>query len=86
MSRQIEIERESGNVLNTKQAAALTGVCSRTLRNYRQQGTGPVYVRLQSGAVRYLRRDLLAWLEWLRVVPECTADTTTVPPPTKETP
>lgn len=85
MSFRDETTPDTGEVLNSTQAAAFTGVCARTLRSYRLQGTGPVYVRLPSGAIRYLRRDLLAWLEWLRVVPECTADTT-VTTPTKENP
>jgi len=41
-----------------------------TLASHRARGTGPAYVQLgRSRAPRYLRRDILAWIEACRVRP-----------------
>ena len=50
------------NVLNTKEAAAYTGLGKPTLERFRLTGEGPRYAKL-GGAVRYRRCDLDAWLE-----------------------
>lgn len=49
-----------------REAAELTGVAEKTLRNWLYiPGRGPVATRL-GGKVRYLERDLLLWIESAR--------------------
>jgi excisionase family DNA binding protein len=49
-------------LLTTDDAAALLGVPSRTVEDWRLRRMGPPYVRL-GRHVRYRREDLVAWLE-----------------------
>lgn len=51
----------SDELLTPEETAALLKVTVRTLRYWREQGTGPQYVRV-GRRVRYRRRDLDAWL------------------------
>ena len=55
--------------VSANEAAAMLGVSSRTLANWRTQGIGPAFVRV--GAVRsrtlYRVDDLNAWLDNNRV-------------------
>jgi helix-turn-helix protein len=44
-------------------AAKLLSVEPRTLQAWRQRGGGPLFVRVSSRAIRYRRRDLIAWAE-----------------------
>ncbi|MFA3877591.1 helix-turn-helix transcriptional regulator [Streptomyces sp. MMCC 100] len=51
--------------LTPAELAAELGVSTKTLMNWRWQGTGPRYVKLtpgRSGRIRYRRRDVNAWL------------------------
>jgi DNA-binding transcriptional MerR regulator len=48
-------------------AAELLGLSSRTLQAWRTKGTGPAFVRA-GRAVRYRRRDLIAWMDANTVV------------------
>ena len=50
-------------LLDEAQAAAFLGFAPRTLQAWRQRGGGPLYVRISSRAIRYRRRDLIAWVE-----------------------
>jgi DNA-binding transcriptional MerR regulator len=43
-------------------AAELLGLSSRTLQAWRTKGIGPAFVRA-GRAVRYRRRDLIAWMD-----------------------
>jgi len=43
------------------------------LQAWRQRGGGPLFVRVSSRAIRYRRRDLIAWAEAKLV--ESTSDT-----------
>ena len=43
-------------------AADLLGLSSRTLQAWRGKNTGPAFVRV-GRAVRYRRRDLIAWMD-----------------------
>lgn len=52
--------------LNTRQAGDYIGQSAGHLANERSAGRGPAYVKL-GGSVRYLVRDLDAWLESHRV-------------------
>lgn len=43
-------------------AAEMLGLSTRTLQSWRIGGSGPAYVRA-GRAIRYRRRDLLAWID-----------------------
>lgn len=49
-------------LLNEKEAADLTGLAIRTLQAWRVRGEGPRFVKV-GRAVRYRRRDVVAWIE-----------------------
>ena len=49
-------------LLSTKAAAALLGIGERTLWRFSNCGRAPAPIKL-GGAVRYRRRDLLAWID-----------------------
>lgn len=51
-----------GDVLDTKAAAALLRVQTRTMENWRWAGVGPRAIKVGARCVRYLRADLLAFL------------------------
>jgi predicted DNA-binding transcriptional regulator AlpA len=55
-------------LLAEAQAAELLSLSSRTLQAWRLNGSGPSYVRA-GRAVRYRRRDLLAWMDANTVSP-----------------
>src|SRR5207249_12117286 len=48
-------------LLREEEAAALLHFTARALQAWRHAGTGPAFVRVSSRAIRYRRRDLLAW-------------------------
>ncbi len=48
--------------LTEKQAARLLSMSHRTLQAWRRIGVGPSFIKL-GRAVRYRRRDLIAWID-----------------------
>lgn len=50
-------------LLDEESAAEFLGYSKRALQNWRHRGGGPPYVRISERAVRYRRRDLIAWCE-----------------------
>lgn len=50
-------------VMNTAEAAALVGVKPDTMRLWRKDGFGPRYSQPNERVVRYLRSDVISWLE-----------------------
>ncbi|MDA8255021.1 MAG: helix-turn-helix domain-containing protein [Betaproteobacteria bacterium] len=52
-----------GDLLDEREAAAILGASVQTLRNWRWRGEGPRYRKLGLRLVRYLRADLLAFVE-----------------------
>ena len=48
-------------LLNTEQAALFIGFEPRTLNKWRVVGGGPPFIAISNRAVRYRRRDLIAW-------------------------
>lgn len=53
------------NTLCTKEAARIIGVAPKTLKNWRNCGKGPCFIKLGSAAqaaVRYDRTEVEAWL------------------------
>lgn len=49
-------------LLSETQASDLTGLSTRTLQAWRVRGEGPRFVKV-GRAVRYRRRDVVAWIE-----------------------
>ncbi len=50
-------------LLLTEEAAAFLALTPETLARWRIIGYGPKFVRISSRAVRYRKRDLIAWAE-----------------------
>lgn len=48
-------------LISEKEAAEFVGFTVRALQNWRLRGGGPVFVKLSARAVRYQKRDLIAW-------------------------
>ena len=61
-------------VLTTAEAARYLGFAVRTLQAWRVERKGPAYCR-PSGAVRYLKADLIRWLTSHRVAAGAEAGT-----------
>jgi hypothetical protein len=53
---------DADNLLAEVHAAELLGLSSRTLQAWRGKSVGPPYVRA-GRAIRYRRRDLIAWMD-----------------------
>jgi hypothetical protein len=53
---------DADTLLGEMRAAELLGLSSRTLQAWRARSEGPPFVRA-GRAVRYRRRDLIAWIE-----------------------
>ncbi len=70
------MEKETFNWSGTKvkyvndvEAAKIADLSPQTLRNWRQLGRGPNYIKL-GRAVRYSLVDLISWLESHKIRPE----------------
>ena len=50
-------------LLTEEEAAEFLGYSKRALQNWRHRGDGPPFIRISERAVRYRRRDLIAWCE-----------------------
>lgn len=50
-------------LINEHEAADFVGFSVRALQNWRLRGGGPVFVKISARAVRYRKRDLIAWAE-----------------------
>ncbi len=63
--------KENGmkNSLNEKQAAKILCVAVQTLRNWRHQRRGPIYLKL-GRSVRYKYEDMENYIEKKRINPE----------------
>jgi hypothetical protein len=68
-----KISRTDFEAVSTAQAARLIGLSVRTLETMRARGGGPPFIKVTAKSVRYLRRDLVLWLESRRRV--STSDT-----------
>lgn len=55
--------------LSQRDAARRVGVHPATLKRWRAEGTGPTYIRLESGRIRYRAEALDAWLDSRAVTP-----------------
>lgn len=59
------MDRQSIQLLNEREAAALLSTSPRTLQGWRQRGEGPAFVKLGRGVrarVRYRLGELEAWV------------------------
>ncbi len=54
--------RLTGRLLTPKEAAEFLGVPESTLAQWRSQGRGPLYVKLESRLVRYRATDLESYI------------------------
>lgn len=61
--RAIVLRANAPEVMTTEEAAAFLDVTVETLFRWRKDDTGPKYSQPNSRLVRYLRTDLVAWLE-----------------------
>lgn len=64
----VNIESQPQLLYNTEQAAALLGLNVKTLRQYRQEGRGPNYMRVANSKrarAFYKYEDLVAWVDEL---------------------
>ncbi len=52
-----------GDLMDENEAAAILHARVQTLRNWRWRGEGPRYRKIGQRLVRYLRADLLAFIE-----------------------
>ncbi len=53
-------------ILKPHEAADILGVTTETLWRWRKDGFGPKYSQPNDRIVRYLRKDVVAWLEECR--------------------
>jgi hypothetical protein len=60
--KRLACEPNPGELLDSHEVAELLKLSDRTLERHRAAGTGPAYIAV-GGAVRYLRRDVLAFIE-----------------------
>ena len=49
--------------LTSREVGELVRLSPASLSRMRQRGVGPAFVLLMQGTPRYLRRDVVAWLE-----------------------
>lgn len=59
----LDFSHDPDSLLREDAAAKLIDFTPRALQEWRRRGCGPRYVRVSARAVRYRRRDLLAWIE-----------------------
>lgn len=60
-----EYDAADGELLTPAAVAALAKTSPRTVSGWRTRGVGPRYIKLtpgRGGRVRYVRRDVMAWL------------------------
>lgn len=58
---------EAGDMLRDEQVAKLLDIAEPTLRAWRSRKQGPAFIRIGPGSVRYLRTDVLAFINANRV-------------------
>jgi hypothetical protein len=56
-------EGSSDELLSTRELAAWLGVSTQFLEIGRTKNYGPRFIRQSSRRIRYMRRDVLAWLD-----------------------
>ncbi|MDN5698715.1 MAG: helix-turn-helix domain-containing protein [Kocuria sp.] len=70
MSNISKIFDEHDHAVMPNEAARFLGVATKTLANWRADGKGPQYVRLEGGSVVYVRDDLETYRDSQRVLPK----------------
>jgi predicted DNA-binding transcriptional regulator AlpA len=56
--------------VDEKEVSKITGLALPTLRNHRHLRTGIPYVKATNRAVRYSLKDVIAYMESRKIVPE----------------
>ena len=54
---------EPGDLLDERETAAILSASVQTLRNWRWRGEGPRFRKIGTRMVRYVRADLLSFIE-----------------------
>ena len=62
------------SMIKEGEAAKFLGYTVRALQNWRVRGGGPAFIKTSRRAIRYRRRDLIAWAEAHRVSSTTEAD------------
>lgn len=57
------------DLMKDHEAAHMLVMSPKTLANKRSRREGPPFIRLSSGAIRYSRKAVLAWIKENTVVP-----------------
>lgn len=60
-------DKADPDILDEAQAGALCGYSRHTMYMKRRTATGPAFIKLPGGRIRYRRRDVEAWLEAHRI-------------------
>jgi predicted DNA-binding transcriptional regulator AlpA len=55
--------------INDREAAAISGFQTQTLRNWRHRGVGPAYSKI-GRAIRYDRAEVIEFIEKRKVTPD----------------
>lgn len=67
-ARTVRIDRSTDELLTSTEAALRLRIAPSTLVDWRFEGIGPPFLRLETGTIRYWRGDVDAWLDAQRVV------------------
>lgn len=59
----MEPDPQKAKFLNTSRAAAALGVAVSTMKRWRTEGRGPDFIRSETGRIRYLTVDIIAYRE-----------------------
>jgi predicted site-specific integrase-resolvase len=59
----VDLDPQKAKFLNTRRAAAALGVAVSTMKRWRKEGLGPEYIRSETGRIRYLTVEVLAYRE-----------------------
>lgn len=70
MSITSKVFNERDHAVMPNEAARFLGVATKTLANWRADGKGPQYVRLEGRSVVYTRDDLETYRDSQRVLPD----------------
>ena len=57
------MDAPSDSLLTPQQAADFLGLSTRFLEMRRYRGGGPEFIRVSGRCVRYLRSDLISWID-----------------------
>lgn len=56
-------QTDTSQALNTTEAALILKISALTLKKWRREGKGPRFSRLGRNTVRYMKQDVMAWVQ-----------------------